>query len=115
MTDQLDELDNEVNNEHDLDVERWAEAIDARLERMRLWGGHGKEVQDQGGSVREGDSKPNFDILAGREKELGPVSGIRRTRPKRDKTNLHAVEETQKDSTVGDQAGIRRGKGILFR
>ena len=112
--DQLDDLINEVNSEYKADVDRWMAAIDARLDRMERWG-HGKEKQDQGGSVREGDSKPNFDILAGREKELGPVSGIRRTRPKRDKTYLHAVEETQKDSTVGDQDGIRRGKGILFR
>ncbi|MFA9496854.1 MAG: hypothetical protein ACERKS_13165, partial [Candidatus Bathyarchaeota archaeon] len=74
MDDQLDELVNEVNSEHDADVERWVEAIDARLERMRRWGGwHGKEKQEQGCSVRTGDSKPNFDILAGREKELGPV------------------------------------------
>ncbi|MCK5018326.1 MAG: hypothetical protein KAS32_14810 [Candidatus Peribacteraceae bacterium] len=67
----LDDLVNEVNDEHNADVDRWVEAIDARLERMRLWGGwyHGKEKQDQGQSVREGSSSVNFDLLAGSEEE----------------------------------------------
>ena len=114
MTEQLDDLINALNDDERFDKEQWMQAIDARLERMRRWGG-GKEKQNQRSDVRAGSSESNLNILAGCEKELGPVSGIRRKRPERDSADLHATEKEEVHPTVGNQDGIRRSKGIRYR
>jgi len=65
MMDELDELVNEINAEHDMDVERWVQAIDARLERIRRWGG-GQKEQNEGSRVREGVLQGSFVVIPGR-------------------------------------------------
>ncbi len=56
MNDQLDKLVNKVNSEHNVRVELWVQAIDARLERMRRWGGQ-HEASNLGRDARSSNGE----------------------------------------------------------